>query len=513
MRRSIYQGGLNGIDTVHTDVVIIGSGLAGLYTALMLDPAIHCTVLNKLGADVSNSMYAQGGIAAVVDDKADLEAHVKDTLVAGAGHCDEQAVRVLVNEAQENIEQLVKLGVPFDRTDGRFSLTREGGHSKNRILHCGGDATGLHMTKKLYEAASQRPNITIADIEFLADIVTGENGVCGAVVLKSNNRPCFYKASKVVVAAGGIGRVYRNSTNAACATGDGIAAAMRAGADLKDMEFVQFHPTALVHPDANGRFFLISEALRGEGAVLRNRQWEPFMQGVHPLADLAPRDIVSRAIILEMKKYDLPHVYLDITSKPREFLKKRFPTIYEECMRRDIDIAIDWIPVMPVQHYFMGGIQVNIKGGTKINGLYACGESSCTGVHGANRLASNSLLECLVFGRRIAQDISGLSLKPGLADWHETKLADAGFDFDTMSTGIRETMTKKCSIVRVEQGLSQAQDEIAQMLAGMENAALQTVKGMETYNIASVALAVLDAAIKRKKSVGAHYRIDDEGEA
>lgn len=501
------------MDTVPSDVVIIGNGLAGLYTALMLDSGIHCTVLNKQGPEVSNSMYAQGGIAAVMDDKDDLEAHIHDTLVAGAGICDEAAVRVLVYEAQENIEQLIKLDVPFDKMNGHFSLTREGGHSKNRIFHCGGDATGLYITKRLNEAARQKPNITFADIEFLADIVTGDNGVCGVIAIKKENRPCFYAASKVVIATGGIGRVYRNSTNASCATGDGIAAAMRAGAEVKDMEFVQFHPTALIHPDTNGRYFLISEALRGEGAVLRNRQWEPFMQGVHPLADLAPRDIVSRAIILEMKKYDLPHVYLDITSKPREFLIKRFPTIYEECMRRDIDIAIDWIPVMPVQHYFMGGIKVDLYGKTNIEGLYACGESSCTGVHGANRLASNSLLECLVFGRRIAHDISSTEKRATMPQWEKTGVKDIKIDFDTLSTEIRETMTKKCSIVRVEQGLLGAREKIWDMLSKMDHAALHTAKGMETYNIATVAQAIIEAALKRKKSIGAHYRIDDEGEA
>ena len=285
------------------------------------------------------------------------------------GFAMKHAVRVLVYEAQENIEQLVKLDVPFDRVDGCFSLTREGGHSKNRILHCGGDATGLHMTKRLNEAARAKAQYHICRHRISCGYrPRGDNGVCGAIVLKNGNRLCFYAASKVVIATGGIGRVYRNSTNASCATGDGIAAAMRAGAQVKDMEFVQFHPTALIHPDTNGRFFLISEALRGEGAVLRNRQWEPFMKGVHPLADLAPRDIVSRAIILEMKKYDLPHVYLDITSKPREFLKNRFPTIYGECMRRDIDIAIDWIPVMPVQHYFMGGVKVRLIRKDKLSG-------------------------------------------------------------------------------------------------------------------------------------------------
>ena len=510
MRRSIYGGGIDGIETVETDVVIIGSGLAGLYTALNLDPKIRCVLINKAGGEVSNSMYAQGGIAAVVDDPDDLEPHVRDTLVAGAGVCDEAAVRVLVYEAQRNIEELVRLGVPFDRTDGKFSLTREGGHSKNRILHCGGDATGLHMTRRLYEVARERPNITFADNLFLADIAMGGGRAAGVVMIDRDNRPRFYAASCVVLASGGIGRVYRNSTNAACATGDGIAAAMRAGADVKDMEFVQFHPTALVHPDHNGRYFLISEALRGEGAILRNRQWEPFMQGVHPLADLAPRDIVSRAIILEMKRSDLPYVYLDITVKSREFLKKRFPTIYEECMRRDIDIALDWIPVMPVQHYFMGGIRTDLYARTTIEGLYACGETACTGVQGANRLASNSLLECLVFGRRCAEHLSGTLGPRAKPKWQPTPQGTDTLDYDTVSTLMRDTMTKKCSIVRAETSLREALELVEGVQNDLQKARLDTVKSMETCNIAQIAGSILTAAIQRKKSVGAHYRIDGE---
>ncbi len=509
MKRMIAHG-LKDIRTVHTDVVIVGCGLAGLFTALNLDENIRCTVLNKTGPEVCNSMYAQGGIAAVVDDPEDLERHVQDTLIAGAGHCDEAAVRVLVYEAQRSIEKLVSIQVPFDRVDGHFQLTREGGHTKNRILHSGGDATGLHMTKRLYEVVAQKENVAIVDNAFLADIVTGGGRVAGVIAMDGQNQPCYYKASCVVIASGGIGRVYRNSTNASCVTGDGIAAAMRAGAEVKDMEFVQFHPTALVHPDSNGRFFLISEALRGEGAILRNRLWEPFMQGVHPLADLAPRDIVSRAIITEMKKYDLPHVYLDITSKSREFLRKRFPTIYEECMRRDIDIALDWIPVMPVQHYFMGGVHTDLDGRTNIPGLYACGESACTGVQGANRLASNSLLECLVFGNRCAQHINQSSLECPKPEFEENEAGGKELDFDTLSNHMREMMTQKCSIIRSGHGLREGLAHIDEALGLLNEAKLDTVKGMETYNIATVAKAVLQAALARKKSIGAHYRIDDE---
>ena len=517
MRRIMYSDDLRAVDRVDADVVIAGCGAAGLYAALNLDPHIQCVLLNKSGIKHSSSMYAQGGIATVIEpngENDDPKQHLRDTLVAGAGMCDERAVRVLVNEAWSNIEQLIALNVPFDKREGTLLLTREGGHGKNRILHCGGDATGLHMTRRLYEAAQERPNIRILDKMFLSDICTNEQGVSGVLALDEQNKPLFVAASKVIVASGGIGRIYRNSTNAVCATGDGIAAASRAGAELKDMEFVQFHPTALIHPNENGRFFLISEALRGEGAILRNRRWEPFMQDVHPLRDLAPRDIVSRAIIREMMKNDIPYVYLDITMKDRGFLKSRFPTIYDACMQRGIDIAKDWIPVMPVQHYFMGGIKTDIDGRTNIPGLYACGEAACTGVHGANRLASNSLLECLVFGRRCAWNINGSTLISPEAKDHKMSPCekDDTVDFDSYSREIRVLMTKKCSIIRNEKELSEAEARINEIFEQLDATKLQNSKEIETYNQSQIALAILRASIRNRKSVGAHYRSDDESQ-
>lgn len=515
MRRYLYNGDLKNINRINTDVIIVGCGVAGLYAALCLDPQLSCTVLNKSDAQNSNSMYAQGGIAAVIEphrDHDDPQQHYEDTLIAGAGLCDENAVRILVDEGWSNIEHLIDLKVPFDRHDGELRLTREGGHHRNRILHCGGDATGLHLTRRLYEAAIARNNIDIYDKMFLSDILTDENGVTGVLVLDGNNTPCLFAAARVIIASGGIGRIYRNSTNFTGATGDGIAAASRAGAVLKDMEFVQFHPTAFIHPDDNGRFFLISEALRGEGAILRNRRGEPFMQGVHPLADLAPRDIVSRTIIMEMKKSDIPNVYLDITVKSRNFLKNRFPTIYAECMRRCVDIAKDWIPVMPVQHYFMGGIKTDIDGRTNIPGLYACGEAACTGVHGANRLASNSLLECLVFGRRSAGHISG---NPGCPPQDfaleiRTLAKDDGVDFDSYSSEIRALATLKCGIIRNGKDLAEAAARINEIFIQLDEMELDTPKCMETYNQSLIALEIMRASIRRKVSVGVHYRCEDK---
>jgi len=515
MKRYMFGGDLRDLSRVDTDVIIVGCGAAGLYTALCLDPRLKCIILNKAGIKHSSSMYAQGGVAAVIEpnkENDDPEQHFRDTLVAGAGLCDEDAVRVLVNEGWSNVQHLIELSVPFDKRNGDLLLTREGGHNKNRILHCGGDATGLHLTRRLYEVANERENITILDDIFLHDILTNNGAVTGVIARDLHNTPCYIASSKVVVATGGIGRVYRNSTNPICATGDGIAAALRAGAELKDMEFVQFHPTAFIHPNSSGRYFLISEALRGEGAILRNRQWEPFMQNVHPLKDLAPRDIVTRAIISEMAKHNIPHVYLDITMKSRSFLKGRFPTIYAECMSYGIDIAKDWIPVMPVQHYFMGGIKTDIRGRTNIGGLYACGEAACTGVHGANRLASNSILECLVFGRRCAVDIEESGVFTPKESGFETpaSLKTEEVDYDSYGSEMRALMTRKCSIIRNGKELAEARARIGGIAEHLDAIALDTNKGVETYNQSLVSLEVIDASIKRKKSVGAHFRSDDD---
>ncbi|MFZ5973824.1 MAG: L-aspartate oxidase [Bacillota bacterium] len=512
MRRYVFSGNINVIRKLSYDVVIAGSGVAALYAALSLDEHLTCALINKAGREESNSIYAQGGIAAVIQNTDNTQDHFKDTLFSGAGLCNEEAVRVLVQEGPADIEKLIQLGVPFDTDpDGNIQVTREGAHSHNRILHCGGDATGYHLTKTLMAAASSRKNITIYDYECLSDICTDDNGrVNGIVTIDGDGMFTFFSTANVIIASGGIGRIYRKSTNAYTQTGDGIATAMRAGAKVENMEFVQFHPTALIHPDKNGRYFLISEALRGEGAVLRNRRWERFMCEAHPMADLAPRDIVTRAIIWEMKNHDLPNVYLDITSKSRTFLENRFPTIYHECLRRDIDIAVDWIPVVPVQHYFMGGIATDLNGRTNIEGLYACGEAANTGVHGANRLASNSLLECIVFGRRCAEHINGSRMSaPAVPGIERYKEAETAVDLGTIRTNIRYTMTKKGGIIRNKTILTEAIAEIGAYFDTLQSLPMKSDNRIIMLNMATVALAVLRAALKREKSVGAHYRSDE----
>jgi len=526
---------------VKTDVVIAGCGIAGLYTALEINSGIKCILLNKSGIKKSNSMYAQGGVSAVIEDgdpgdSTDL--HFKDTLEAGNMINKEDAVRVMVDEAQDNIKNIIKLGVRFDSENGKILLTREGGHSKKRILHCGGDATGLHITKSLYARISKRENIKVMNHVFLCDIITDSDGAKGVVVLDSKDKPIIIYAKKVVIATGGVGRIFRNSTNASCITGDGIAVALRAKAEISDMEFVQFHPTAMVHPSETGRYFLISEALRGEGGILRNRKWDAFMKNAHPLGDLAPRDIVSRAIIKEMKKEDIPNVYLDITHKSRRFLMERFPTIYNECMKRGIDIAKVWIPVMPVQHYFMGGIKVDIFARSTIKNLYSVGESSNTGVHGANRLASNSLLECIVFAKRCAEDIN-VSIKENSTKENSEKLYDSydfsmeniefeDFfdktentideedntdqiflpDYDSIASEIRFITTLNCGIIRNEKSLIDSYERISIMQSNIEKTILKTKKEIEAYNMVLVAKEIAGAAIRRKESIGAHFRKD-----
>ena len=513
MRRYAYEGSLADLPLEQFDVVIEGSGIAGMYCALNLDPALKVALLNKSGIDVSNSWYAQGGIAAAIELDDNPEDHYADTQEAGAHLCDEAAVRVLVREGPGDIQALVDMGVPFDREpDGPLHTTREGAHRRNRIVHCGGDATGFGVSSRLAELVQGRPNITVRNQCCMVDVLGGDTGAVEGVLVWEDGQLKVLCAPAVVIASGGIGRIYRNSTNARSATGDGVAAARRAGAQLRDMEFVQFHPTALIHPGSDGRFFLISEALRGEGAVLRNRRWERFMQGVHPLADLAPRDVVTRAIIAEMRRWDLPHVYLDITARPRSFLSSRFPTIYEECMSRGIDIAKDWIPVIPVQHYTMGGIHTDTEARTTVAGLYACGEAACTGVHGANRLASNSLLECLVYGRRAAQSVMATAhRRPSVPERTGDALErPACGDLDALRTEIRALMTRKGGIIRNQGSMGEALGRIDELLTMLGDAAFTGVKWLETWNMAQCAREVLVAAMARHKSVGAHFRDDEE---
>ncbi len=496
------------------DVVIIGAGIAGLYTALNIDERYSCLILAKEKIDISNSWFAQGGIAAAMSQDDAPIFHQEDTLIAGAGLCDEDAVGVLVAEGPQDINLLLSLKVPFDLNEfGDLQITREGGHRKNRIVHAGGDATGRETVKALAHLVAQRKNITFSENTCFYDFLKDDRGaVAGMVVKKEDGAFYLIETRKIVVATGGIGQVYKSTTNPSVATGDGIAAAMRAGAVIKNIEFIQFHPTGLWSPVPEDREFLISEAVRGEGGLLKNKDGVRFMEGAHELNELAPRDIVARAVVKELQRTGDDHVFVDITSKSEDFLKHRFPTIYEECLRRGINIAHDWIPVCPVQHYLMGGIETDQYARTNIEGLYAAGEAAYTGVHGANRLASNSMLECLVFGRRAAEDINK-SLKennapvkaviPPLPVRKKSEL-----DFKAIRHQIKDLMSDYGYVTRTAKGLTYALSQVEDILKQLENVYDDSTAYLETLNIVTVANAILTAAVKRTESIGSHYRED-----
>lgn len=510
MRRYIFNGDLRSIKQEQFDVVIIGGGLAGIYTALSLPSTMRVLVTRKKDGQVSSSWHAQGGVAAVTLPGDSFESHVQDTLTAGAGLCDEAAVRTLVTEGPAEILRLCDLGVPFDRDEaGNLACGREGGHSAHRIVHCGGDATGRVLVDTLGALLKQRDNITIYENVVMTDVVTDESGVCGVIL--QEHEPIFVRSAHVVVCTGGIGRIYKYTTNPSASTGDGIAAAARAGARLNNMEFVQFHPTGLALPDVHGQVFLISEAVRGDGGLLYDEHGERIMKGKHELEDLAPRDIVARAIYKHLRATGTDKAYLDIAYKGEDFAAKRFPTIYESCLKHGIDITKQRIPVLPTQHYFMGGIATDLYAQTNVTGLYCVGESSCTGVHGANRLASNSLLECLVFGRRCAQYIaqSGRVLGNVLPSLPVQTYEEDRERVSDYRERIRRTMMEDGGIIRNAVDMQRGIKSLTHMIEELECRKLGKLAHIEAYNMACVGRAVLDGALARKESVGGHYREDE----
>lgn len=514
--RYAIDGSVKIQNTDKHDVVVVGAGIAGLYTALNIDEKYSVCVLAKETVEISNSYLAQGGIAVVIADDDNTKLHFQDTIIAGAGLCDENAVRVLVDEGPSDIKRLISMNVPFDLNKfGKLSITREGGHRKNRIVHAGGDATGRETVKSLAYLVSQRENIKFYENSQFADVITDESGaVAGVVVRHEDGTYTLVSTKNVVIATGGIGQVYKISTNPAVATGDGIAAAVRAGANLKNIEFIQFHPTGMWSDSKESRAFLISEAVRGEGGLLKNKEGVRFMLGKHELNELAPRDIVARGITKEMRRSGDDHVFLDITAKSDEFLKNRFPTIYNECAKRGIDISKDWIPVCPVQHYLMGGIQTNLDAQTSVPGLYACGEAAYTGVHGANRLASNSMLECLVFGRRAAQKINSVLEAEGTQGAGISSLpsipvrAESDYDYAALRAEIQQLMNDYCSVIRNKEGMEYALEQVTRIRDELLSVFDNKREYFECLNISFIACSILTAALARRESVGAHYRED-----
>jgi L-aspartate oxidase len=493
----------------HYDYIIVGSGIAGLYSALLAIELGSVLIITKGGIEDCNTRYAQGGIAAAIGQNDSADIHFKDTIAAGDGLCDEEAVRILVEEAPDRIADLIRFGVPFDTLEGEVALTREAAHSVPRILHAGGDATGEYIEVALSEQVRFSP-IKVFEYCVAAEIIIANGRVSGirAVDYRSGITE-DYTCKFVILATGGAGKMFKYTTNSDTATGDGIALAYSAGAYISDMEFFQFHPTALrlpgVHP------FLISEAVRGEGGVLKNVEGRRFMPDYTPDADLAPRDVVARSILFEMRKTGSDRVFLDVTHLPAAKITTRFPHIYRFCLERGIDITRGLIPVAPAAHYLMGGVRVNTWGETNILGLFAAGETACTGVHGANRLASNSLLEVLVFSKRILQRTMEPSTKVSSAleamSVSHLPSRETPRDVPVLNlANLQNLLWDNVGIVRSLQSLYEA----ALVLAAWHNT-LPVPTDRLSYEINTMVInarLLTEAALLREESRGAHYRSD-----
>jgi L-aspartate oxidase len=489
------------------EVIVIGAGIAGLFTAIKAAETHKVIMITKKSMLDSNTQFAQGGIAAVISDEDSPAYHRQDTLIAGAGLCSSDAVDVLVHEGTAGVKDLVLMGTQFDLENGEYALTKEGAHSQRRILHARGDATGAEIIRALSEKAKSHPNIEIWNDHFVIDLITHEDECCGALVQKSDGQRVFVAGKATILCTGGAGQLFRYTTNPDVATGDGIAIAYRAGAYIRDMEFLQFHPTALCYPGAPR--FLISEAVRGEGAVLRNIRGERFMAEYHPQLELAPRDVVARAIVDEMEKTKSTFVYLDITHESIEMVKHRFPTIYEYCLTFGLDLTTDWIPVAPAAHYMMGGVKTDLYGETSLKRLFACGEVSSTGVHGANRLASNSLSEAIVFGRRIIDSINRLEPLPANIEFsfNLNRNAEPIQAIVERRLKLQKIMLRYGGLKRTLKGLEKGIEELRRQLPVLE-IHLTKREEYEFANLLTCALLTTQAALEREESRGAHYRED-----
>ncbi len=507
---------------LETDVLVIGGGVAGLSAALAAaDAGSTVIILAKTALSESNTAYAQGGVAGVLHEceretSDSIQAHVHDTMIAGAGLCDEECVTSIAEYAADALGFLREHGCDFDINDsGNVALTREGGHSARRILHANGDATGREISRSLAEAVRQHPHITIHEHVFVIDLLDAgpeEQGhVHGALFKSSNNNICAAYAPACILATGGCGQMWRETSNPSCATGDGLAMAWRTGATLTDLEFMQFHPTCLYIAGAPRS--LITEAMRGEGAYLKNHNGERFMCHQHELAELAPRDIVSSAIVNEIRSNDFPHVWLDASHLDNTFLRNRFPTITATCNALSIDITNEWIPVHPAAHYHCGGIQTDHTGRTNVPGLYAVGEVACTGLHGANRLASNSLLEGLVVGLRAGHSAHKESAFSGpRALVHTSTLTHAHVDISDLTHSLRALMWQRVGISRTGKSLNTAIRSIDFWSQHQANCLFSQSTGWELQNMLTTGGLIARAARSRPHSVGTHRRRDTTDE-
>jgi len=493
----------------YVDFIVVGAGVAGLRAAIALAEAGKVLVLTKQEVTESATQYAQGGIAVALSDEDEIGLHLQDTINAGDGIVNQEAARVLVEEGPERIQELIDWGTQFDRNGTKLTFTREAAHSRSRVLHAHGDSTGREIGRALHAKASTLKNIEFSEFEFTAGLHVEGGRVKGVELTSTKGELHLVSSSAVLLATGGAGQVYSNTTNPAVATGDGVAMAYRAGAEVSDMEFVQFHPTALYLKKAPR--FLLSEALRGEGAVLRNAELNRFMSKYHDLAELAPRDVVARAIAheLEISRMKDPVVYLDMTHLKAEHIRTRFPRIYATCLEYNIDMTVDQVPVRPAAHYLMGGVRTELGGQSTLLGLYAAGETACTGVHGANRLASNSLLEGLVFGARageaMREEIKTHPATPGVLVVQPSP-GSAGADAEQFIRELQLLMWNKAGIVRSRQSLTEAEHYL-QSAAG--NLPLPfSRRNCEARNIHTTAMLIARSGLARQESRGAHYRLD-----
>jgi L-aspartate oxidase len=491
------------------DFIVVGAGIAGLRASVELASAGRVLCLAKREVTESNTQYAQGGIAAALSDDDEVSLHLDDTLKAGDGLCNAEAARILVEEGPLRIEELIEWGTQFDRTGSKIAFTREGAHSRSRVLHAHGDSTGREIGRALYFKATALKPVEFREFEFTTEIVLRDGRASGVRVLDNEGHLHEIHASSVLLATGGLGQVYSDTTNPQVATGDGVAMAYRAGAEISDMEFMQFHPTALYLKGAPR--FLLSEALRGEGACLRNLELQRFMPKYHEMGELAPRDVVARAIAHELEVARRPDavVYLDLTHLRAETVRRRFPTIYATCMRYNVDITEEMVPIRPAAHYAMGGVRTNLDGETSIPGLYAAGEVACTGVHGANRLASNSLLEGLVYGARAARAMRNeMRVPDAAASMAASAIQNNGTSAETEKfiPKVQSTMWQHVAVVREGKALKQVVADLTAMQAQLPKSADR--RSHEAANILQAGLLITRSALARQESRGAHYRLD-----
>lgn len=492
--------------TETVDFLIIGSGVAGLRAAIELAPQGSVLVVTKDRPSESSTEYAQGGIAAVMSDEDQVGIHFDDTLKAGDGLCRKAAVKTLVEEGPDRIMELIEWGAEFDKEGTTLDLTIEAAHSRRRILHSHGDSTGKELERVLLKKVRSLPSVRKYPFAITTDLMVRRDECHGAYVLKDGEVTALF-ARATILTTGGAGQLFSRTTNPLVATGDGMAIAFRAGAVLEDMEFVQFHPTSLYYPTAP--HFLLSESLRGEGAVLLNIRKKRFMQKYHELAELAPRDIVSRAIISEMVETESNHVLLDLRHMGKKFVKKRFPKIHATCLQYDIDITEDLVPVSPAAHYIMGGIKTNLDGETNIKGLYAAGEVACTGVHGANRLASNSLLEGLVYGARTGRTAAESLVVPPKRAGLTYEISSVR-ETSEIRRRLRKLMWERAGIIRCGKSLGEAREILLSWGRILEKN-YASRQELELKNMITVSRIIVEAALARKGSVGAHYRSDYKG--